>query len=210
MRRPHNTASQWNRRTRTTSRTGLPANGRSAKRRRYRLWIRPDLVPQSRTDTRHAQWTDGDERRVGLTAGSINNKAARNEARQTEGLAHGIDSFCETSATRRHNVIKTESEPKLHAYRLESSGRVITVAEAPKPAPRSPKRETYNSRFIALLSRPEPRLDSDGRLDSTGQSASTRIWRACTQLGSVRNGRIRAFKRSRKLLSSGPTGRSGG
>lgn len=69
----------------------------------------------ARTGTRHAQWTDGDERRVGLTAGTINNKTARDKAGRSEGLAHGIDSFCETSATRRHNVIKTESEPILPA-----------------------------------------------------------------------------------------------
>lgn len=29
------------------------------------------------------------------------------------------------------------------------------MVKAPKPAPRSPKRETYKSRIIALVSRPE-------------------------------------------------------
>jgi hypothetical protein len=53
----------------------------------------------SRTGTHDAQRTDGDERRIELTAGSSDNKAARNKARRSEDLAHGIDSFDETNAT---------------------------------------------------------------------------------------------------------------
>jgi hypothetical protein len=99
MRLPHNSESQWNRRTRTTSQTGLPAKGRSAKRRRYRLWIRSDLIPQPGQALAVLRGRIVDERRVGLIAGGINNKTARNKARRSEGLAHGIDSFCETNAT---------------------------------------------------------------------------------------------------------------
>lgn len=69
----------------------------------------------ARTGTRHAQRSDRDERRVDRAGGIFNNKAARDESRCSEGLAYGIDSFCETSTSRRHNVIKTESEPLFHA-----------------------------------------------------------------------------------------------
>ena len=55
--------------------------------------------------------------------GSINNKAARNKARRLEGLAHGNDSFCETNATPRHNVIKIESEPNFDPAYVARGGQ---------------------------------------------------------------------------------------
>jgi hypothetical protein len=46
MRRAHRAASQRKRRPWSTSTTRRPAIGKSAKRRRYRLWTRPEITPQ--------------------------------------------------------------------------------------------------------------------------------------------------------------------
>jgi hypothetical protein len=46
MRRAHRTASQRKRREWSTSTTRRPAIGKSAKRRAYWLWTRPETTPQ--------------------------------------------------------------------------------------------------------------------------------------------------------------------
>lgn len=56
-----------------------------------------------------------DEQRLAVLTDAVYDEALRHERRRPERLSHGVDSFCETNASRRPDFIKSESEPTLDA-----------------------------------------------------------------------------------------------
>jgi len=110
MRRPHRTALHRKRRAITTSRTDRPANGKSLKRRRYRLWTRSELAPHPGQGFALLMC------RTVITAVAPSQtarhlKAMRDEGGWSEGLVHDVDSSVKPTRTGTHTSSKLSQSP---------------------------------------------------------------------------------------------------